>query len=47
LQQLLANDRVIATPHLEASTQEAQIQVAVDVAEQIVSCLQDSVLYAS
>ncbi len=36
---LLANDRVIATPHLGASTEEAQVGVAVDVAEQIVSVL--------
>jgi len=47
LQQLLADPRVIATPHLGASTQEAQVQVAIDVAEQIVSFLQDSVLYAA
>lgn len=32
-------DRVILTPHLGASTEEAQIKVAVDVAEQIVSVL--------
>src|SRR6266568_3398506 len=44
LQQLLADPRVIATPHLGASTQEAQVQVAIDVAEQLVSFLQDSVL---
>ena len=47
LQQLLADPRVIATPHLGASTQEAQVQVAIDVAEQIVSFLRDSVLYAA
>jgi D-3-phosphoglycerate dehydrogenase len=47
LQQLLADPRVIATPHLGASTQEAQVQVSIDVAEQIISFLQDSVLYAA
>ena len=47
LQQLLADDRVIATPHLGASTQEAQIQVAINVVEQIVFCLQDSVFSAA
>jgi D-3-phosphoglycerate dehydrogenase len=39
LRQLLANERVIATPHLGASTEEAQVSVATDVAEQIVSVL--------
>jgi D-3-phosphoglycerate dehydrogenase len=39
LQQLLANERVIVTPHLGASTEEAQVGVATDVAEQIVSVL--------
>src|SRR5205807_3900222 len=39
LQQLLAHERVIATPHLGASTQEAQLGVATDVAEQIVAVL--------
>lgn len=39
LQQLLAHERVIATPHLGASTEEAQVGVATDVAEQIVSVL--------
>jgi D-3-phosphoglycerate dehydrogenase / 2-oxoglutarate reductase len=47
LRQLLADPRVIATPHLGASTQEAQVQVAIDVAEQVVSFLQHSVLYAA
>jgi D-3-phosphoglycerate dehydrogenase len=32
---LVAHPRVIATPHLGASTSEAQLQVAVDVAQQI------------
>jgi len=39
LKQLLAHERVIATPHLGASTEEAQIGVATDVAEQIISVL--------
>lgn len=39
LKQLLAHDRVIATPHLGASTEEAQLGVATDVAEQIVAVL--------
>ena len=39
LRLLLAHERVIATPHLGASTQEAQIGVAIDVAEQIVTVL--------
>jgi D-3-phosphoglycerate dehydrogenase len=39
LRQLLAHERVIATPHLGASTEEAQVGVATDVAEQIVTVL--------
>src|SRR6266568_2243287 len=39
LKQLLSHERVIATPHLGASTEEAQVGVATDVAEQIVSVL--------
>src|SRR5579883_3368012 len=39
LKLLLANERVIATPHLGASTEEAQVGVATDVAEQIVAVL--------
>jgi D-3-phosphoglycerate dehydrogenase len=39
LKQLLAHERVIATPHLGASTEEAQIGVATDVAEQVVAVL--------
>lgn len=37
LKQLVAHERIIATPHLGASTEEAQVGVAIDVAEQIVS----------
>jgi len=36
---LLAAPNIILTPHLGASTQEAQIKVAVDVAEQVVEVL--------
>ncbi len=39
LKRLLAHERVIATPHLGASTEEAQLGVATDVAEQIVAVL--------
>jgi len=34
---LLEQDNIIVTPHLGASTQEAQVNVAVDVAEQIIN----------
>lgn len=39
LKLLLANEHVIATPHLGASTEEAQVGVATDVAEQVVTVL--------
>jgi len=39
LRHLLAHERVIATPHLGASTEEAQVGVALDVVEQIISVL--------
>jgi D-3-phosphoglycerate dehydrogenase len=39
LAELLAHPRVIGTPHLGASTEEAQVMVALDVAEQVVSVL--------
>ena len=39
LQQLVAHERIIATPHLGASTEEAQVGVATDVAEQVVAVL--------
>ncbi|XP_050302169.1 D-3-phosphoglycerate dehydrogenase [Anthonomus grandis grandis] len=35
--ELIAHDKVVATPHLGASTTEAQIRVAVEVAEQIIA----------
>jgi D-3-phosphoglycerate dehydrogenase len=39
LRQLLAHERVIATPHLGASTVEAQVRVATEVARNIISAL--------
>lgn len=36
---LMKNDKIIVTPHLGASTEEAQIGVSVDAAEQIVDAL--------
>ena len=39
LKQLLTHERVIATPHLGASTEEAQVGVANDVAEQVIAVL--------
>jgi D-3-phosphoglycerate dehydrogenase len=39
LKQIIAHERVITTPHLGASTEEAQVGVATDVAEQIVLVL--------
>ena len=38
---LLGAPNIILTPHLGASTQEAQVKVAVDVAEQVLEVLQD------
>jgi D-3-phosphoglycerate dehydrogenase / 2-oxoglutarate reductase len=38
---LLGAKNILLTPHLGASTQEAQIKVAVDVAEQVVEALHD------
>ena len=39
LKQIIAHERVITTPHLGASTTDAQIGVATDVAEQIATAL--------
>jgi D-3-phosphoglycerate dehydrogenase len=39
LQQLINHEHVVATPHLGASTEEAQVGVVTDVAEQIVSVI--------
>jgi D-3-phosphoglycerate dehydrogenase len=45
LRQLLSNERVIATPHLGASTTEAQVRVATEVARNIISALRGDTLY--
>ncbi|GCF09372.1 phosphoglycerate dehydrogenase [Dictyobacter arantiisoli] len=39
LQRLVSHERIIATPHLGASTEEAQVGVATDVADQVVSVI--------
>lgn len=45
LHQLLSHERVIATPHLGASTAEAQVRVATEVARNIISALRGDALY--
>jgi D-3-phosphoglycerate dehydrogenase len=45
LRQLLSHERVIATPHLGASTAEAQVRVATEVARKIISALRGDTLY--
>ena len=45
LRQLLSYERVIATPHLGASTVEAQVRVATEVARNIISALRGDTLY--
>ena len=44
LQRLLAHERVIATPHLGASTREAQARVATELARNVVSALRGDTL---
>jgi D-3-phosphoglycerate dehydrogenase len=44
LQRLLAHERVLATPHLGASTSEAQERVAVEVARNVLSALRGDTL---
>ncbi len=41
---LLQNDKTTLTPHLAASTQEAQVQVAVDIADQFVDFFKNGVV---
>ena len=45
LRHLLAHDRVLATPHLGASTYEAQVRVATEVARNIISTIHGDTLY--
>jgi D-3-phosphoglycerate dehydrogenase / 2-oxoglutarate reductase len=45
LKQLLAHEQVLATPHLGASTVEAQVRVATEVARNIISALRGDTLY--
>jgi D-3-phosphoglycerate dehydrogenase len=45
LHQLLAHERVLATPHLGASTVEAQVRVATEVARNIISALRGETLH--
>ena len=44
LRQLLSHERVIATPHLGASTVEAQVRVATEVARSIIAALRGDTL---
>jgi D-3-phosphoglycerate dehydrogenase len=45
LKQVLSHERVIATPHLGASTVEAQVRVATEVARNIIAALRGDTLY--
>jgi D-3-phosphoglycerate dehydrogenase / 2-oxoglutarate reductase len=45
LRQLLSHEQVIATPHLGASTVEAQVRVATEVARNIIAALRGDTLY--
>jgi D-3-phosphoglycerate dehydrogenase / 2-oxoglutarate reductase len=45
LRQLFAHERVIATPHLGASTVEAQVRVATEVARNIIAALHGETLH--
>ena len=45
LRQVLAHERVLATPHLGASTVEAQVRVATEVARNIIAALRGDTLY--
>jgi D-3-phosphoglycerate dehydrogenase len=45
LRQLLSHERVITTPHLGASTVEAQVRVATEVARNIIAALRGDTLY--
>lgn len=41
---LLKSDKVVLTPHLGASTDEAQLQVSIEVADQLISYLRDGII---
>lgn len=41
---LLKSERLVLTPHLGASTDEAQLQVSIEVADQLISYLRDGVV---
>ena len=45
LRQLLTHERVLATPHLGASTAEAQVRVATEVARNIIAALRGDTLF--
>ena len=45
LRQVLSHERVIATPHLGASTVEGQVRVATEMARNIISALRGDTLY--
>ena len=45
LRQLLAHERVIASPHLGASTAQAQVRVATEVARNIIAALRGETLF--
>ena len=42
--ELVTNEHVIATPHLGASSHEAQVNVAVEIAEQVVLALKENTI---
>jgi D-3-phosphoglycerate dehydrogenase len=47
LRQVLSHERVLATPHLGASTIEGQVRVATEVARNIISALRGDTLYGT
>lgn len=44
---LIKHDKVVATPHLGASTSEAQVRVAVEISEQIIALTGKNEMYTS
>jgi len=45
LRHILSHERVLATPHLGASTVEAQVRVATEVARNIIAALRGETLH--